>query len=59
LTPPTPRAADSQDHGERPEEVSGPGSNLDSGLRPLARALIELALQLAEEEQQDDEEKTA
>jgi hypothetical protein len=42
--------------------MSVTGSNLDPGLRPLARALIELALQLADEQQQNDEgneEKTA
>jgi hypothetical protein len=38
--------------------VSATPSNLGSGLRPLARALVELALQLADEEQ-DNEEKTA
>ena len=52
-------AADSSYEGDRHEEMSVAGSNLGSGLRPLARALIELAIQLTEEQQPDDEEKTA
>ena len=55
-------AANSTADRNRPDETSVTGSNLDPGLRPLARALIELALQLADEQQQDDEgneEKTA
>jgi hypothetical protein len=56
--PPASGAADSS-HGHRHEEMSVAGSSLDSGLRPLARALIELAIQLTEEQQPDDEEKTA
>jgi hypothetical protein len=59
--PPTSGAANSP-HDDRPDKMSVTGSNLDPGLRPLARALVELALQLADEQQQDDEgneEKTA
>jgi hypothetical protein len=56
--PPTSGAADSTPDEDRPEEMSVVGPNLGAGLRPLARALIELALQVAEEEP-DDEEKTA
>jgi hypothetical protein len=52
-------AADSSHDGHRHEEMSVAGPSLDSGLRPLARALIELAIQLTEEQQPDDEEKTA
>ena len=52
-------AADSSHDGDPHEEMSVAGSNLGSGLRPLARALIELAIQLTEEQQPDDEEKTA
>lgn len=54
--------ANSPHDGDRPDKMSVTGFNLDPGLRPLARALIELALQLADEQQQDDgenEEKTA
>jgi hypothetical protein len=57
--PPASGAADYSPDGHRPEEMSVAGSSLDSGLRPLARALIELAIQLTEEQQPDDEEKTA
>jgi hypothetical protein len=60
--PPPSGAATSPHDGDRPDKMSVTGSNLDPGLRPLARALIELALQLADEQQQDDEgneEKTA
>lgn len=56
--PPTSGAVNATHEGDRPDKMSVAGSNLDCGLRPLARALIELALQLAEE-QPDDEEKTA
>ena len=42
-----------------PAPVSPRRPNLDGSLRPLARALIELALQLEQEKEREDEEKAS